>query len=356
MIRITLALSLSLCVPLSAVSRAAPQTTVQDYYVSPPGTEGLEGNSSSALSLNYAASRVQQVDDTLRGVDLQTIRGLAFRRDFNLVATARLDLEIEIAMTHADFASFGSIFSANYKAPPTTVFPKQRVTIDWTSASPLRPADYDAVFPFVAPFAYNRTDALLWETRTTSGKTGAGYLQDWYAGVPAATVYGPRPSDLGSGCTTPNGVLTHLCSIRSTNANSVDFGFGVRGGPSSQPVVAYVGLTAVKLPLLCGVLEVNPLLGMSLGTTDGNGGVPIGYASAAWSAALVDLRILSQAFALDPSQASGVAISNGVLSRVMRSPGGATAYGVKRTYAPDSATAGVGTPVTLSSVAVKYFR
>ena len=44
-----LGVSLIACASLSAQ---------QNYYISPPGTETIEGNSASSIQLNYANSRI----------------------------------------------------------------------------------------------------------------------------------------------------------------------------------------------------------------------------------------------------------------------------------------------------------
>ena len=328
----------------------------QNYYISPPGTESLEGNSSSSIQLNYALSRVQQIDNSLLSSSPILIRSIAYRRNAAVVATAVGTIEIEILMTHADFAKITNTYASNYKVAPSTVFTKKKIKIDWTQTPP-SPADFDAVFPFDKPFVYNGTDALLWDSKTTTGATGPGLTQDWFSGNSPATIYGPNPTELGTGCKTANGTMTLASSFRSTTATGFDFGWSLTGGPASQPTILIFGLGAATVPLFCGNLEIsNPVVFVPLGATSATGAIPLAYASSTWNPNLTEAEIYTQVLALDNTQKSGFALSNGLHSRIPRKPGGATAYEIKRIYTTTSSTALTGSTPTLTSIAMKYLH
>ena len=331
-------------------------TAQQNYHVSPPGTESLEGGGTSSIQLNYANSRVQQIDNSLVGSKLRLIRGLAYKRNGGVVATAIATIEIEILMTHSDFAKITSTYANNYKVAPTTVFTKKKIKIDWTRSIPA-PAPYDAVFPLDKPFIYNGTDALLWDSKTTTGTTGPGLTQDWWNGTSPATIYGPIPSALGAGCKTSNGTMTLSSSFRSSTPTGFDFAWSITGGPSSQPALLIFGLGAATVPLFCGNLEISqPIVILPYGTTSATGSIPLNHASSTWNPNLKEADIYTQMLALDPTQKSGFALSNGLHSRIPRQPGGAAPYDIKRIYSTTSSTALTGSTPTLTSIAVKYLH
>src|SRR5690606_20138053 len=157
---------------------------------------------------------------------------------------------------------------------------------DWTMPSPRTPAEYDVVFPFDNIFVYNRTDALLWECRTTTGTAASSYAQDWYSGNSPALVYGPIPSALGVGCTTPNGRMNLDSSFRSGSPTAFEFGWELTAGPSQQPAALFIGLAPLKAPLFCGTIEIQPLIQVPMGQTSAGGHIPLAYAQTSWDPAL----------------------------------------------------------------------
>jgi hypothetical protein len=328
----------------------------QNYYISPPGTETLEGNSSSSIQLNQSASQVMQVDNTLQVMKSPLITGLAYRRNLNLTTSTTRTLELEIKVGHADFSKVTSTYATNYLGTPSVVFKKQNITFDWTSASPLTPAAYDAVIPFATPFIYNGKDAFVWESNNTTGNAGTGYSQDWYSGSSPATIFGPIPTPLGAGCKTPNGTMTLNSSFRSTAATSFDYGFDLIGGPASTAALLFVGVNDPNVPFFCGTLHVDPLLSAPIGSTSATGVIALRYANTPWTPALVDAAVYSQAFALDQSQASGVAMSNGLHSRAPRTPGGAHSHNIMRIFTQNVANSTSGSTPSFSSVATKYLQ
>jgi len=322
------------------------------YYVSPPGTELVEGNSSSSISLGYGASRVQQIDNSLLGSGLRVTRSLAWRRDGSLGnPTAARTIEITILMTHSNFSAVGTTYTNNYLAAPTTVFPKAKVTLDWSKAPKLTPPEYDAVFPFKSVFIYNDKDALLWETQTTTGTaTDSRYSQDWFS-TAAATTQGLRPQVLGAGCTTGNGAMT-LNGTLTASATTFSFGWDVKGAPSSVPVSVYIGLRDPNLPLFCSTLHTDALFPVPLGTTDTNGTIPLKLTGLAWSNSFSGFPFFSQALAPDKN-VFGASISNGLYSTAPRAKGG-TAIQIKRTFTLNSATSATGSTPSSSAVATRF--
>jgi hypothetical protein len=349
--------SLAPSVAILALSFAA--TSQAYYYISPPGTETIQGNSGSSISLSYAASQVQQIDNTLTSITSPLITGIAFRRSSGPLpkSTTTHTAEIEMKVGHGVFSAVTSTYASNYSGPPTVAFAKQKLLMDWTKTSPTTPPEFDVVLPFTAPFLYNKTDALVWETNTTTGvKASPNYTQDWFSGNSPATIYGPIPASLGGGCTTSNGPMELRSRFQSSGPTNFDYGFGITGGPSNQSTLMFIGVRDPDFPLFCGRLHVDPLVDISLGSTSASGAIGITNSSTTWNSSLADQQIITQAYALDPSQASGIAMSNGLRSRTFRSPGGSHPYNIKRLYNTSSANNVTGSNPSRSTVATKYIQ
>jgi len=340
--------TLSACLMLMLAAGLGAQTV---YYVTPPGTELVEGNSSSSISLGYGASRVQQIDNSLLGSGLTIVRSVAWRRNQGASPSAARTIEITILMGHTNFSAVSNTYSANYLTTPTTVFPKAKVNLDWSKAPTLTPPEYDAVFPFNGAFVYNRKDALLWETQTTTGgSTDSSYSQDWFSTTPATT-HGLRPQVLGTGCTTGNGTMI-LNSTLAASSTTLSFGWDLRGAPSTVPVSVYVGFSDPNIPLFCGTLHTNALFPVPLGSTDSGGSIPLRLASLAWSKSLAGVSFFSQALAPDKN-AFGASISNGLYSTSPRVPGG-TALQIRRTYTLNSSTSLTGSTPSTSACPTRF--
>ncbi|MHC4513805.1 MAG: hypothetical protein ACYTGW_05470 [Planctomycetota bacterium] len=340
--------TLPLCIAILLGAGLSAQTK---YYVSPPGTELVEGNSSSSISLGYGASRVQQIDNSLLGSGLQVIRSIAWRRNNTAKPTAARMIDITILMAHSNFSAVTNTYASNYKTPPTAVFPRAKVNLDWSKPALLTPPEYDAVFPFKSIFIYNAADALLWETQTMTGTAmDSGYSQDWFS-TAAATTQGLRPQVLGKGCTTGNGAMT-LNGTLTANSTTLSFGWDVKGAPSSVPVSVYIGLRNPNVPLFCSTLHTDAMFPIPLGTTDANGTIPLNLTGQTWNSSFPGVSFYSQALAPDKN-VFGASISNGLYSTTPRVKGG-TAIQVKRTFTLNSSTAATGSTPSTSAVATRF--
>lgn len=336
------------CATFLLSSALAAQTV---YYVSPPGTELVEGNSSSSISLGYAASRVQQIDNSLLSSGLRLVRSLSWRRNQGASPSAARTIEITILMSHSDFSKVSNTYTNNYKDTPTTVFPKAKVNLDWSKAPKFTPPEYDAVFPFKSVFVYNDKDALLWETQTTTGgSTDSSYTQDWFS-TAAATTQGLRPQVLGKGCTTAQGTMT-LNSTLTASSTTLSFGWDVKGAPVNVPVSVYIGINNPNIPLFCSTLHTDALFPVALGSTDSSGTVPLKLNNQAWKSSYGGVSFFSQALSPDKN-AFGASISNGLYSTTPRVPGG-TAIAVRRSYTLNSSTSTTGSTPSTSAVSTKF--
>lgn len=334
----------------------APTLTAQANisFATPRGIEFVEGNSSSGVMLgNYSVNpRVQQIDNNLVGLPLPAIRFLGWRRN-NAVSSAAKTVELEIKMSHADFATVTSTFATNYKDAPKTVFTRKQINMpDWSAAISAAPFDFNV--PLDVPFVYNRQDALLWDVINYNNNTALQMSQDWQS-TPLAHSYGAYPTNLGGECRTANGRF--ICDVMF-RADGAGFEFGVQGrnGPSNAAVIAMIGAQDpnVSVPGFCGVLHVLPLLVLGAGQTDASGTLPLQtLLQAPWDPNLGGLPLTTQLLAVDPASSSQPFVfSTGSVAPAPTSNGG-QAVNVKRTFVSD-ATNPTGSSPSDSGVPTTY--
>lgn len=341
---------LSLLVPLAL---SLPAQTMAGFYVTPVGTEFIEGNSSSAVTFgNYTnGTRTQQIDLGLVGEPIPVIRYIGWRQN-NASSGPSKVVDVTVLMSHADYAAASNTFASNYKDAPVTVFAKKSVTLpDWSVLPSAPPAPFTLVLPFDVPFLYNRVDALLWEVVVEKG-AGTTYSKDWVSSM--THTYGRFPASLGTGCLTANGGMSMKTALRA--AANLELGVSLQGGPAAAAAVLMLGLRdpAWVFPGgVCAVIHVDPVAFLSLAATDAQGNLPLTFiATTPWNSALAGVDLFTQVLALDPAQPGlPVAFSQG--QRCPTPLGNATGtapINCKRTYSTSSATAATGSTPSTSSV------
>jgi hypothetical protein len=334
-----------------AVCTAALVAQRSRSYVSPPGAEFEEGYAASAVQFGFAdastESRTQQLDETFVGyVNGMVLRGIGWRRDSGKGPNSiKRTGDIELVMSHADFANASGTFAQNYKGTPTTVFTKKQVNLpDWTVAPAYPPASFDLLLPFDVPFVYNRIDALLYDLKVTNLSSPLAYHMDFFRDNQLVQAYGQWPALLGAGCTTKNGEFVQSCLLRASSAG-FEILFRLWGAPSSTQVFALVGASDpnLTLPNLCGTLHSDLVAIVPIATSQADGTLPpTAIFRTPWAAAYASITLYMQCLALDPTLPYGIALSS-----AQRCPAPTTT--VRRTlpmhmvYSPRSAAATVGT-------------
>ncbi|HLU39942.1 MAG TPA: hypothetical protein VK081_11185, partial [Planctomycetota bacterium] len=296
-------------------------------------------------------------DNNLVGVGPSVILSIGWRRNGTANAGAPKTTDLTVTMSHADYALVTNTFAANYKDTPQVVFVRKPVNLpDWNAPSSSVPSPMDVILPLDVPFIYNRVDALLYDVQNENNPLGI-YTQDWVSGTPTH-VYGSFPTNLGVGCTTQNGVMTHRTALRASST-MVEAGFSVEQGPPHAAVVLLLGTSDPNLPVgLCTTLRTLPIIDMPLGVTDASGRRPMLFNShpirAPWQQSFASLTFYTQTVAMDYSR-PGIPI---VLSNGVRAPMPATSgpgdINVKRIYHTSSATAPTGTGPSVSAVPTLY--
>lgn len=326
--------------------------------IAPRGSEFFEGNSASDIMLgNWAPqTRTQQIDASLVGTAVPLVRYLGWRRNGAGNTGAPKATDLTILMGHADFATVTNTFATNYKTAAQTVFTKKTVNLpDWNTATTSVPAPCDLVVPLDVPFVYNNVDALVWEVLNENNPMGI-YTQDWVSSM--THTYGDYAVDLGGGCTTPNGAMSHRAALRA-NASVLELGYDVAKAPSTTPLTMLIGASdpSVQLPGLCGTIHAMPDATLALGSSGANGELALAFPiSTPWNPALAGAVLYTQVLAQDASQ-SGLpfALSNGLRIAVPTTNAiGTTPINVKRIYHTSSVTTATGTGPAVSAVVTLY--
>lgn len=323
----------------------------QNLYVQPQGYEGVEGNSSSGIPFSYASARVQQADSNRIGMPMPAITSLTFRRDrlVGATATART-IDVTVLMGKNDINTFSATFATNWLSPPSTVYtPKPTNLPDITVRPPVPPAVFDIAIPFDIPYAYDGVDSFMWEILVDNGITGT-YSMDWVSA--ATTTSGPTSTQLGSGCTTANGVMS-LTTAFSATATTLNLSFSTLRAPSTAPVILALGTFDPNLPLpgFCAALRTDAIIQASIGTSGATGSLSSVVLPVAWHNSLANVTLFSQVLSPDLSQAGiPIALSDGRMSTTPPTSGGPAPTGIKRTYSLTSSSAVTGSAPSVSAV------
>ncbi|MCA8956273.1 MAG: hypothetical protein KDC87_09365 [Planctomycetes bacterium] len=335
-------LALSLLLPASVAGQSK-------YTVTPRGVDLVELSSSSAIALNWTGgntTRIQQADDAHTGQP-RVLNSIAWRRNGTAATATAWTPTLDIYLGHTDINTFSTTFSNNYKTTPTLLF-RGSQKLDWTSPSSLPVGLWsDATFSFTSPFLYNGTDALLWETQTTStATTSSGYSLDWSATAPT-TRSSLIPQVLGTGCTTGNGVMGLATSFTVDSTPNYTSKWDVTATASNAPVSLYLGFANPNFPLLCGRLHTTAAIAAPLGAANAAGDATLALNSG-WLSSMTGIALHAQALAIDSSAPGGGYLSNGIFLCLPKAIGG-EAFKVKRVYSTTSSTAATATAAVTSS-------
>lgn len=312
--------TISACTALLAAPLAS-----QASYVSPPHAVGVEGNSSSGVTFTNASTRTMQADANLQNAKLPILRSMSFRRNAGAQTTATsrmVDVQIDMGFKAATFTN---TFDSNYAAMTRrTVFTKKNISLpDWTAAPPT-PADFDLTIKFDTPFVNDVTKTVLWDVMCTNNTGGGTYSMDWMSAAPSIT-RGERPSELGTGCTTPNGTFAFTFTTEA-DATNITLRYGFTNAASSTPALAIVGSMDPNVNAgLCANLRADLLFLIPIGASDASGTLSVN-SQIPWSASLAGLQLFAQGLSVDPSQTGlPIALSNGIRTTTPYVIGGTTA-------------------------------
>ena len=294
-------LTLALIAPLAA----------QIEMVSPPQYRDM-GGARGSMEPFWAQGRYQQLDGNLRGAP-RVLRGLAWRLGES--ATSRL-FELEVAMTEGDQARATSQFTANYAAPPVSVFVRKALGLPPQPRLLVRPASFGLSAPFDVPFLYSGNLDVVWEVLSWVGtvQPTVDGVDDWGGTqlvLGATWVSGP-------GCT-PSSQYTTAWSVTRTGGNGkTTLEWQVSGGPMSAPAVLMVGTSNPDLavPGLCSRLLTDAAIQLP-GITDRTFGFSLWNATTSWSPALAAATFYAQIAVLDATRAPmPIWMSDGNAARV----------------------------------------
>lgn len=335
---------------LSLLSLSAA-VAAQNLYVQPDGYAGVEGNSSTGIPFSYLSARVQQADSNRIGQPMPAISSLAFRRDRSAgsSSTART-IDVTILMGKNDIATFSNTFANNWLSTPTTVYTMKPTNLpDISVAPPAPPGPFVVTIPLDVNFNYDGVDSFMWELLVDNGVTGT-YSMDWSSA--AINTAGATSTALGTGCTTPNGVMSLTTSF-SADVNNLNLSFSTLRAPSSAPVILALGVSNPNLPVpgLCTSLYTDALLQVPLGTSGTTGSLSSVVISAPWQDSFAGVNLFSQVLSPDLSQTGlPLALSNGRQSPLPLTRGGPAPAGIRRTYSTSSSSALTGVAPSTSAV------
>jgi hypothetical protein len=344
---ITSAAILAVSVPLAAQ---------EDHFTaSPQGYEAIEGNQSIDLIGKEALLRYQQIDSLTLGAKTSRKR-FAFRRDgllpVNPAYAARV-VDIELTVGEGNLATASTTFDDNYLAGTKTVV-MARKNVSWPDwiinpVVPPQPEPQWAILVLDAPpWTYGGKAAtgndFVWEVRVWGNDhAGAAYPMDADTAMP--TVLQGATSGVGTGCTTVG--QTGAMTITADNFNhgtKLALRLGVGRSAPNQPVTFLFGAQQqlMTLPGFCANLQILPIIGMPLGSTDAVGALTTMIDPIAYNPMLVGMAFYAQGVVMDPNQVTGLALTPGRKSIVASDP--PTGPGVKHLWAldPDATVATSG--------------
>jgi hypothetical protein len=315
----------SLTLSSAAVLAAGiPLAAQEDHFTSSPqGYETVEGNMSIDLIGKEPLLRFQQIDSLTLGSKTNRNR-FGLRRDglagVNPAFGART-LDMELVAGEGHLASASTTFDDNYIAgTKTVIIARKSVSFpDWT-VNPVTPPQSEpqwAILLLDAPWGYDGKVAtgtdLVWEVRVWgSSAAGSSYPMD--ADIAAPTVLQGITAGLGSGCITAG-----QASAMTITADNFNYGtkfsltFRVTRAAANQPVTFLLGAQkqVTNLPGFCADLQIIPIMGLAIGSTDAAGAMTTIIDPIAYNATLINMAFEAQAVVMDPSQATGLALSPG---------------------------------------------
>jgi hypothetical protein len=252
---------------LGLVALAAP-AFAQNTFVSPVGTEVLEGNGISSVNFGtYANSRIQYLDGNQRGTPRPNIRAVSMRRDggsaTNTTSGPRT-VTLGLVMAHTNQAAASTTFANNYlNSASTTVYTPKPTNLPDHRPQTTVPAPWTLRVPFDVMFNYNGTNDLLWETTGTANSLTTAYSLDTATnGSTAGGGAGGFYYNGLTGCVVPPNTQQFdiISSATATNAaGQVTIQWYALRGPVSSPAVLALGATDPNIvaPFLCAPLRTS---------------------------------------------------------------------------------------------------
>ena len=292
--------------------------------VSPSWALVHEAGSANAIPFGVGPCRYQQVHGDLRG-SARTLRAIALRQDGGAPgrANSARQLELEVWIGAADRATTGSTFLANYRGERTLVLTRRTIAIPAAPPAPFAlPAPFAVELLFDTPWLHSGALDLAWEVVVHSASLATPWYADAMTGLGYDLLVVGAAESLGSGCATPNGVLSLSSTIAvSGSTRSGSWRFAVEGAPSSARGALLLGRegSATPVPALCGGGLV--LIGQESAALplwlDALGSGALATGSLPHDPAWTGQRLCSQAIALDPARSPlPVVTSQAVLATV----------------------------------------
>jgi hypothetical protein len=311
-----------------------PLAAQEDHFSSSPqGYESVEGNTSSDLIGKEARLRFQQIDSLTLGAKTNRDR-FALRRDgtagVNPAYAARM-LDMELVAGQGRLATASADFDTNYiTGTKTVLIARKNVSFpDWTvnPVTPPQPEPQWAILVLDSLWAgYGGRVAtgndFVWEVRVWGNDhAGSSYPMDADS-VKPSVVQG-LTSGFGTGCFTAG--MTSAMTITADNFNhgtKLSLRLGVTRAAAGAPVTFLFGAQKLVTPLpgFCADLQIVPILGVPMGTTDPAGALTNVIDPIAYNPALINVAFVAQAIVLDGSQLTGLALSPGRESIVAVDP------------------------------------
>ncbi|MGA1606561.1 MAG: hypothetical protein ACO4CT_06225, partial [Planctomycetota bacterium] len=224
-----------------------------------------------------------------------------------ILATPR-SVYLTVRMGTADLANATGDFTADWSAPPTTVFTTKTIqTPDWSRLAAARPAPFDLVIPFDVAWSYDGSAPLAFELQmeNTTGFLGPEVDADFGAPNPFTQAVGQA---FDFGCLVRGQFLemSHTLDIENYGPSHTPFGirvgFSVALAPRQQAAVVNIDFSdpALTVPGLCAPLHALPNISLPLGVTDALGTVPRTWFELPYSLQLEGIHLFTQALVLDP--------------------------------------------------------
>jgi hypothetical protein len=279
-------------------------------FTSPRGFGSVEGDARHFALFHPGYERFMQIDASQTGIPAAALRSIAFRRDGDVAASLATprSVDLTVRMGTADLANATGDFTADWSAPPTTVFTTKTIqTPDWSRLAAARPAPFDLVIPFDVAWSYDGSAPLAFELQmeNTTGFLGPEVDADFGAPNPFTQAVGQA---FDFGCLVRGQFLemSHTLDIENYGPSHTPFGirvgFSVALAPRQQAAVVNIDFSdpALTVPGLCAPLHALPNISLPLGVTDALGTVPRTWFELPYSLQLEGIHLFTQALVLDP--------------------------------------------------------
>lgn len=274
----------------------------------------------------YGNFHYQEVHTSWYG-QVKVLRGVSFRRAWGLPtangAVART-VDIEFKLGYGNLHAFGNgSLGGNYNSAPTTVHPRQSVSLpSWVNPPQQAPAPFDAKIPFAGVFVYNGKEHLVWEIRVGQPSViGGSYKCDRQL---AQTYVFGNGTPIGTGCV-PNGQTAPHALLTSVENLGPEYPMTFRAisrlGPAKSWVTLALGAknTMNNVPGWCSPIYLAPLVYLLMDGTAGPNNVARAAITTKYTPSAIGITFYAQAFAKDKN-AAGISLSNATKTVVPPAP------------------------------------